>query len=99
MTTSLRSIRNLGARSLGVWLAAGALAFIGTACAPTPLDKHWGDAYRANKMASIENPEAGSDVPVKGIDPVTGELVIENYKHTQKVENDDDPRRVFLIRQ
>lgn len=95
MTISIPKLGNL----VGMGLAAGALVFIGTACAPTPLDKHFGDAYRANKLASVANPDAGSDVPVEGLDPVTGEIVIENYKHRLKVENKRDPRRVFLIRQ
>lgn len=65
-------------------------------CAKTPLEQHWGDAYRENKNAMIANPDAGSDEPIEGLDPLTGELVVERYEREQLREPQKD-RDIFLI--
>lgn len=60
---------------------------IGTGCmkpAADPYSHHFGEAYWANRNASIENPNAGDGVPVTGLDGATTLGVMENYRESQK---------------
>lgn len=84
-------IRNLDLSFLAL---AAALA-LGVGCVG-PVEEHWGDAYRENKAAMIQNPDAGSPDPVEGLDPVTGQLVVERYKQEQK-KSPEKKRELFLI--
>lgn len=70
------------------------LAF-GAGCV-TPLEAHWGESVRQNKLEMIENPYASEQH--KGLDPATGEAVMEKYQENQRSEN-KEPNRIFLIRQ
>lgn len=59
---------------------------IGTGCmkpAADPYAHHYGEAYWANRNASIENPNAGDGVPVTGLDGATTLGVMENYRESQ----------------
>lgn len=66
-------------------------AFVGLtlllfACAPNTVDQRWGDAYENNRSGMIVNPDApGLEVGegVVGIDGVTAEQVIEEYRREQ----------------
>ena len=82
-------IRNLS------FLALSAALLFSVGCV-TPVDEHWGDAYRANKAAMIQNPDAGSPDPVEGLDPVTGQLVVERYE-TEQRKAPEKKRELFLI--
>ena len=71
-----------------------ALAF-GVGCV-SPVEENWGDAYRTNKANMIQNPDAGSPDPVEGLDPVTGQLVVERYEQEQR-KTREQKRELFLI--
>lgn len=88
--------RCLGLVSL---LVAGCLA-IAVGCAQTPLDENWGSSFRANTAAMIANPEAGTAEagPIEGLDAVSAEIVIENYKENQSTE-ECEPQELFVITQ
>ena len=62
----------------------------------SPVENHWGEAYRDNKAAMIQNPEAGGTEPVEGLDPVTGKLVVERYEREQMRESTEQ-RELLLI--
>ena len=82
-------------------LEAGCLAIaVGCAQTPTPLEKSWGSSFRANTAAMIADPEAGTAEaePVEGLDAVTAEIVIENYKENQSTK-ECNPEEQFLISQ
>lgn len=64
----------------------------------TPVERHWGDAVRTNRTLMIQNPEAGGPKPVLGLDPLTGELVIERYEREQLAEPESQ-QEIFLITQ
>jgi hypothetical protein len=78
-------------------LGAGCLA-IAVGCAQTPLDESWGSSYSANNAAMVANPEAGTAEagPIEGLDAVTAEIVIENYKENQSTKECDSEQE-FLI--
>jgi len=64
-----------------------ALLFAGVGCmkpAADPYTHHYGEAYWANRNASIANPNAGGSDPVMGLDGETTEGVMENYRASQK---------------
>jgi hypothetical protein len=52
--------------------------------AADPYSHHFGEAYWANRHASIENPNAGTGDPVTGLDGATTLGVMENYRESQK---------------
>ncbi len=84
-----------------LWLAALAALAFGTACAqpPTPVEMHWGEAKRHNAAAMIANPDAGRVTrTVEGLDPITGELVMESYRKNQTSE-EKATEEVFIIQQ
>jgi hypothetical protein len=65
------------------WLAVGLLALAG--CAPTPVEQHWGAAYRQDVTAMVENPQAAEierEAPT-GLDPATAEQVVGKYLEQQ----------------
>ena len=83
-------------RTLDLSFLTLALALLFAIGCVTPVDEHWGDAYRANKAAMIQNPDAGSPDPVEGLDPITGQLVVERYEREQK-KSPEQKRELFLI--
>ncbi len=80
----------IGVSLLGVAIAMG--------CAPTLLDETWGQSYRETTESMIANPDAGTTEaePIEGLDPVTAELVIENYKQ-KKGDAQFDSREIVII--
>jgi hypothetical protein len=51
----------------------------------TPLERHWGEAQAENRQRMIANPEAEQNLePVTGLDPVTGQIVLDNYHRDQR---------------
>jgi hypothetical protein len=48
----------------------------------------------------IANPDAGTTeaAPIEGLDPLTAELVIDNYKK-KKGEPEFEPQEIFVIEQ
>ena len=76
-------------------LATGAaLAALG--CAATPMEETWGDSVAAYKAGMIVDPNAGTSDPIEGVDPLTGEIIIETYterKDTSLSCYSEPPRR------
>ncbi len=63
-------------------LALGLLAL--SSCA-TPVERHWGEAYRRDVAAMVENPQAAEierEAPT-GLDPATAEQVVGKYLEQQ----------------
>jgi len=63
------------------------VALLGVGCmkpAADPYSHHYGEAYWANRNASIANPNAGGSDPVMGLDGETTEGVMENYRDSQR---------------
>jgi hypothetical protein len=65
------------------------LAFTGSmlGCAQTSrVDQHWGEAQDELVTRMVQNPEAeqAPPQPVEGLDPDTGEAVVEKYGETQR---------------
>ncbi len=80
----------IGVSLLGVAIAMG--------CAQTLLEETWGQSYRETTEGMIANPDAGTTEaePIEGLDPVTAELVIENYKQ-KKGDAQFDSREIVII--
>ena len=80
----------IGVSLLGVAIAMG--------CAQTLLEETWGQSYRETTESMIANPDAGTTEaePIEGLDPVTAELVIENYKQ-KKGDAQFDSREIVII--
>lgn len=72
----------------GICLLAGACQ-----TPPSSVDAAWGDAYRANRDAQIENPGAGWQEAAKGVDPLTAERILENYEEGQDAQEHRRPGR------
>lgn len=81
--------------TIGVSLLCVAIAM---GCVQTLLDETWGQSFREATEGMIANPDAGTTeaTPVEGLDPVTAELVIENYKR-KKGEPQFEAREIFII--
>jgi hypothetical protein len=92
------------ARSPRLWTTTIGVSLLGVAiamgCAPTLLDENWGLSFRETTDGMIANPEAGTTeaAPIEGLDPLTSELVIENYK-TKKGEPQLEPQEIFIVPQ
>jgi type IV pilus biogenesis protein CpaD/CtpE len=68
-------------------LAAAAIILVPLAgCEHSLVAQNMGNAYRENLQAQIANPEAAraNEPGVQGIDPHTGEDVVNRYHKTQK---------------
>jgi type IV pilus biogenesis protein CpaD/CtpE len=65
------------------WLAFG--LFTLASCAPTPVEQHWGEAYRRDVASMVENPQAAEMEPEApmGLDPATAEQVVGKYLEQQ----------------
>ena len=76
----------MSARSPRLWTATIGVSLLSVAiamgCAQTLLEETWGQTFRETTEGMIANPDAGTTEaePIEGLDPVTAELVIENYK-------------------
>ncbi len=92
----------MSARPPRLWTATIGVSLLGVAiamgCAQTLLDKTWGQSFRETTEGMIANPDAGTTEaePIEGLDPVTAELVIENYKR-KKGEPEFEPREIFIV--
>jgi hypothetical protein len=75
---------------LGVAIAMG--------CAQTLLEETWGMSVREATEGMIADPDAGTTeaAPMEGLDPLTAELVIENYKG-KKGEPQFDSQEALII--
>ena len=81
--------------TIGVSLLSGAIAM---GCAQTLLEETWGQSFRETTEGMVANPDAGTTEaePIEGLDPVTAELVIENYKQ-KKGDAQFDSREIVII--
>jgi hypothetical protein len=94
-----KPLGNLVSSALGLVLSMGATGLLACTDEPTPrVGKYWGDAYKQNMAAQIANPnpkprveDAGED----GLDSVTAEMVLENYK--VDVNRKEEQRRDSFI--
>ncbi len=92
----------MSARPPRLWTATIGVSLLGVAiamgCAQTLLDETWGQSYRETTESMIANPDAGTTEaePIEGLDPVTAELVIENYKQ-KKGDAQFDSREIVII--
>jgi hypothetical protein len=92
----MRAIRpRLWTATIGVSLLGVAIAM---GCAQTLLEETWGMSFREATESMIANPDAGTTeaAPIEGLDPLTSELVIENYKQ-KKGEPQFEPREIFIV--
>ena len=85
----------LGTATIGVALLSVVIAM---GCAQTLLEETWGQSFRETTGDMIANPDAGitEAEPLEGLDPVTAELVIENYKQ-KKGEAQFDSREIVIV--
>lgn len=71
------------------WMLCGLglalVALVGSACQPSRVAAHFGEAQRGNIARMAQNPEAelAPASEVEGLDPLTGEVVVENYQREQ----------------
>ena len=87
-------------RLLGLALAAGGVLGLALGCAKTPLEENYGSSLKGNAAAITVDPEAGKtdSGPIEGMDPVTGEVLVESYVDGQRAPEQDD-NKLFLISQ
>jgi hypothetical protein len=65
-------------------LATGAAALLASGCLHSPVQDHFGDAYRDAVRAQVADPDAPrTDRGPEGLDPATGERVAEGYYQRQ----------------
>ncbi len=77
-----------------ICLAAAALGLSLSACTRHPhLAEDFGESHRANASAMIANPNAGTQPTPEGLDPQTGEYVLENYAEGQKAQEHPRPKQ------
>ena len=92
----------MSARPPRLWKATIGVSLLSVAvamgCAQTLLEETWGQSYRETTESMIANPDAGTTEaePIEGLDPVTAELVIENYKQ-KKGDAQFDSREIVII--
>jgi hypothetical protein len=90
------------ARTPRLWTAIIGVLLLGVAiamgCAPTLLDETWGLSFRETTDGMIANPEAGTTEaePIEGLDPLTAELVVENYKQ-KKGEPQLESQEIIIV--
>ena len=73
-----------------------ATAIVSMGCAQTALDENWGESVAEYRAAMIVDPNAGSTDPILGVDPLTGEIIIETYV-TQERNKEESADRLFLV--
>jgi len=71
-------------------------AMTSVSCSQPPLEANWGDAIAAYKAAMIADADAGSPDPIDGVDPLTGEIIIDTYTAEQRNKN-DAASRLFMV--
>ncbi len=92
----------MSARPPRLWTATIGVSLLSVAiamgCAQTLLDETWGESFRETTEGMIANPDAGTTEaePIEGLDPVTAELVIENYKQ-KKGEAEFKSREIVIV--
>ena len=92
----------MSARPPRLWTATIGVSLLGVAiamgCAQTLLEETWGQSFREATESMIANPDAGTTeaAPIEGLDPVTAELVIENYKQ-KKGEAKFDSQEIVIV--
>ena len=92
----------MSARPPRLWAATIGVSLLGVAiamgCAQTLLEETWGQSFREATEGMTANPDAGTTeaAPIEGLDPVTAELVIENYKR-KKGEPQFEAREIFIV--
>jgi hypothetical protein len=83
------------------WACIAALASalgLSAGCLSSAVEQHWGESKRGVTARMIANPDAGDTRPIEGLDPITGEIVVETYeKNLRKQER--NPKEIFLIEQ
>lgn len=84
-------------RSITTLAVVWALASMGCV-PPMPLEANWGDAVADYRAAMIVNPDAGTTDPIEGVDPLTGEIIIDTYTAEQRNKN-DAASRLFMVNQ
>jgi type IV pilus biogenesis protein CpaD/CtpE len=69
-------------RAGSLTLTLGLLALAGCT---TPVDRHWGEAYRRNVAAMVADPQAAQleREPTTGLDPASTEQVVNKYLEKQ----------------
>ena len=92
----------MSARSSRLWTATIGVSLLSVAiamgCAQTLLEETWGQVFRETTEGMIANPDAGTTEaePIEGLDPVTAELVIENYKQ-KKGEAEFKSQEIVIV--
>ncbi|MEN8182060.1 MAG: hypothetical protein ABFS46_05950 [Myxococcota bacterium] len=65
-------------------VGAALVAFLSAGCAQdSAVADHWGEAQRQNVAKTIAHPEADKLPAQAGIDGVTGEQTMENFRRSQ----------------
>jgi hypothetical protein len=58
---------------------------LGCALYDSHVERYWGEAQRENTQRMIADPAAEQNTePVMGLDPVTGQIVLENYHRAER---------------
>jgi hypothetical protein len=81
-----------------VLMTVGCAVLMTVGCAPSRVAEHMGEAQHENVARMVENPEAESApaAAITGLDPLTGEAVVEKYEREQVEAKDAESRRSIL---
>ena len=62
----------------------------------SPVEDSWGDAAAEYRAAMIVDSDAGTADAIEGVDPLTGEIIIDTYT-AQERDKDEEAVRLFMV--